>query len=297
MYRAGVEAFLAIARTLNVSKAAEQLNLAQSTVSKRLKVLEAEVGTTLFDRGQGSKSLRLTPAGEKFVDIAARLTSLWNEAQRLKGQNRHLSLAMGTLDSLNYALFPPLYRALSRHEPKISLKVITSHSPHMYDLVERREVDVGFTLLERNHPLIHVEKFYSEPMVVLRLASSAPSPSGPVHPRDLDPEYELFQIAGLGYQLWHDQWWDPLRTNYIHLDTAQLVLSFLCDERQWAIVPLSVAKMAQTRGNFSVSPLADGPPDRVVYKITHKHPRPDAAQGLKILDHYLRLCLPEKPGP
>ncbi len=293
MFNNGLEAFLAIARTLNMSRAAEQLNLAQSTVSKRLKVLEYEVGTSLIERGQGSKSIRLTPAGNEFVDIAQRINSLWNESQRLQLNNRTISLGIGSLDSLNYAFFPPLYRLLSKHEPKLHLKLITSHSLNLYDLIERREVDVAFTLRERTTTTVVVEEYYREPMVVLRISSPSRPESEAVHPRDLNPDYELYQSGGLSYQLWHDKWWNPLYTNGIFGDTTQVILSVFCDERQWAIVPLSVAKMASTRGCFSMFPLVEAPPERIVYKITHKYPSTNAIESLKILDHYLKTHLSE----
>ena len=51
MYALGIEAFLAVVRTQNVSRAAEQLNLSQSALSKRLRVLEQEFGANLIERG------------------------------------------------------------------------------------------------------------------------------------------------------------------------------------------------------------------------------------------------------
>jgi DNA-binding transcriptional LysR family regulator len=292
MYNAGLEAFLAVARMLNISRAAEQLNLAQSTVSKRLKDLEFELGTTLIERGQGAKSIRLTPAGEEFLDIAQRWSVLWNQAQALKSENPRLSLTLGSLDSLNYALFPPLYRALCQHRPKIRLSVATSHSPDLYDLLERRQVDVAFTLIERSYPTILVEKLFSEPMVVLRPWTSDSSDSQVLHPSELDSNYELFLASGASYKIWHDQWWDPLNSNCIKLDCAQLIFSFLYSDKQWAIVPLSVAQMAKSRGNFSISTLAEAPPERTCYKITHKYPKASTTASLEILNHYLKTCLP-----
>lgn len=292
MYHAGLEAFLAVARVLSVSLAAKQLNLAQSTVSKRLKDLETELGTTLIERGQGSKAIRLTPAGEAFLDIAERWKVLWNQAQRLKMENPRLALSIGTLDSINYALFPPLYRLLCRHRPKLRLKVITSHSPDLYDLVERRQVDVAFTLLERSYPTIRVGKCYSEPMVVLRPGTAQQAAPGIVHPHELNSDNELFLVSSPSYKIWHDQWWNPLNSNCIQLDSAQLIFSFLHSEEQWAIVPLSVAKRAESRGSFRIFTLSAAPPERVYYKITHKYPRASTVAGLEILDHYLAMCLP-----
>jgi Transcriptional regulator len=292
MHNPGVETFLSVARMLSISRAAEQLNLAQSTVSKRLKDLESELGTALIERGQGVKSIRLTPAGEEFLDIAQRWTVLWNEAQGLKSENPKLSLTIGSLDSLNYALFPPLYRSLCQHQPKLRLQVVTSHSPELYDLLERRQVDVAFSLLERSYPTIVVEKCYSEPMVVIRPFSTEYQSPRVLHPRDLDPTYELFLSTGPSYKIWHDQWWDPLNNNCIQLDSAQLIFSFLFSEKQWAIVPLSVAKMAASKGNFNIFTLSEAPPERICYKITHKYPKASTIASLEILNHYLNLCLP-----
>lgn len=289
----GIEAFLAVARTLNMSRAAEQLNLAQSTVSKRIRVLECEVGISLIERGQGSKSIRLTQAGNQYIDIAQRIYSLWNESQRLQLKNHALSLAIGSLDSLNYAIFPSLYRLLSKHEPKLRLRFITSHSMELYELIERREVDVAFTLRERTLPSVVVEEYYREPMVVLRISSPSLPASEAVHPHDLNPEHELHLTGGLSYQIWHDKWWNPVYANGILGDSTQIILSVFCNEKQWAIVPLSVAKMAKARGDFSISPLVEAPPERIVYKITHKYPSTNATESLNILDNYLKTLLAE----
>lgn len=292
MFDNGLEAFLVVARTLNISRAAEELNLAQSTVSKRLQVLEQELRAALIERGQGAKSLRLTSAGEKFINIAQRWNNLRNEALQLQSIGSQLSLSFGSLNSLNYAVFPPLFQSLGLHQPRIKLNIITSHSPDLYELVERLQVDVGFTALERTHPTILTEKFLSDPMVVLRIASSSRSETELIHPQELDSNHELYFPAGLSYQIWHDQWWNPSCNNRICMDNAQLLFSFLYDEQQWIILPLSVAEMAKSKGNFSISRLSEHPPERVCYKITHKYPQASTIESLKVLDSYLKIHFP-----
>lgn len=292
MFDNGLEAFLVVARTLNISRAAEQLNLAQSTVSKRLQVLEQELKTALIERGQGAKSLRLTPAGEKFIYIAQRWNSLKNEALQIQSIGSQLSLSIGSLNSLNYAVFPPLFEALGRHQPRISLNFITSHSPDLYELVERLQANVAFTGLERTHPTIITEKFFSDPMVVLRIASSSCSETESIHPQELDSNHELYFPSGLSYQIWHDQWWNPLCTNRIYIDNVQLLFYFLYHEQQWIILPLSVAEMVKSRGNYSISRLSEHPPERVCYKITHKYPQASTIESLKVLDSYLKIHFP-----
>jgi DNA-binding transcriptional LysR family regulator len=53
--------FLAVARTRSVTRAAEAVHLAQSSVSDQIQALEAELGATLFIRSKAG--LELTPAG------------------------------------------------------------------------------------------------------------------------------------------------------------------------------------------------------------------------------------------
>ena len=188
-----IDTFLTVSRTRNVRQAAEQLNLSQSAVSKRLKLLEQEIGVSLFTRVKGNKTFCLTSEGEGFVDVAERWLSVWRETQSFQYRGANLSLAIGTLDSLNYALLPRLYQALSRHQPRLNLKVMTSHSRDLYDAVDRREVDVAFTLLRREHPNIVVEKCFSEPMVGLRMVEAGITSDGEelIHPNELDPNDEV----------------------------------------------------------------------------------------------------------
>lgn len=291
MYALGIEAFLAVVRTQNINKAAKMLNLAQSTTSKRLKMLEDELGITLFERGKGWKSIRLTPEGEEFIDLAERWDSLWQETQLMQLRKPKLTLSIGVLDSIINSIFPSLYHSLSQHQPELNLKITTSHSPDLYEEVERRNVDVAFSLLERTHPNVIVEKCYTEPMVILRPSISSPK-SEFVHPAELDGRYELYVRWNPGYQIWHDRWWASAGSIQTRVDTVQLILALLKTPEQWSVVPLSVAKAALLKGgNFAILYLTEPPPERTCYKIRHKNPKARTKEALKIFDHYLGILL------
>lgn len=62
--------FLAVARSKKFSRAAEDSYVSQSSLSKQIKALEAELGVELFVRS--SAGVSLTPAGEMFFDFASR---------------------------------------------------------------------------------------------------------------------------------------------------------------------------------------------------------------------------------
>ncbi|MEQ5821556.1 LysR family transcriptional regulator [Halomonas sp. SCS19] len=67
-----LEDFLALARTRHFSRAAEEQNVTQPTFSRRIKLLEEEMGTTLINRQ--TLPLSLTPAGEAFLAMCHDVT-------------------------------------------------------------------------------------------------------------------------------------------------------------------------------------------------------------------------------
>ena len=291
MYTLGIEAFLAIVRTQSLSRAAEKLHLAQSSVSHRLKILEEMMGATLIERGKGIKEVGLTPMGAEFLQLAERWHSLWLETQILKSQGPKLSLSFGAVHSLNTYVFPPLFSALSQHHPPVILGIHTLHSIPLYEEVEKGQIHVGFALREQTLPGVNVERFLTAPMVVLRMGKASDCNSKIITPNELDPNYELYIPWGPLFQIWHDRWWNPLCLSRIKLESAQLIFTLLQHPLQWAIVPKWIAKSALNEGRFSYYQLSDPPPDIVCYKLIHKFPKPSTRQSLAILDHYLDLLI------
>ncbi|MEQ5802142.1 LysR family transcriptional regulator [Halomonas sp. H10-9-1] len=78
-----LEDFIALARTRHFSRAAEQQNVTQPTFSRRIKLLEEEMGTVLVNRQ--TLPLSLTPAGEEFLELCHDVT------QRLADGRRRLA--------------------------------------------------------------------------------------------------------------------------------------------------------------------------------------------------------------
>jgi DNA-binding transcriptional LysR family regulator len=109
-----VEDFLALAHTLNFSKAADERHVTQSAFSRRIKQLETWLGTTLIDRA--TYPSRLTEAGEKFIPIAQEtLKSLYQVRhgfqanQTLEAQ----TISFIALHTLSFTFFPPWLKEIS----------------------------------------------------------------------------------------------------------------------------------------------------------------------------------------
>jgi len=70
--------FSAVARSGGITRAADELNTVQSNVTQRIKALEAEIGTALFERH--SRGMTLTGAGRRLLPYAQRMAALAREA-------------------------------------------------------------------------------------------------------------------------------------------------------------------------------------------------------------------------
>jgi len=109
-----LEDFLALAQTLNFSKAADERNVTQSAFSRRIKQLEAWVGTSLIDRA--TYPSRLTEAGKRFVPIAEQtLQGLYQARRNLQHEegNDARTVTLTALHTLSFTFFPDWLTKLS----------------------------------------------------------------------------------------------------------------------------------------------------------------------------------------
>ena len=124
-----LRAFIAVVEYGTLSRAAEGLQLSQSTVSFRIKGLEESVGTRLLDRGGGEA--KATGAGLLLLPYAQRILETAHQAaERIRGEAKEPSgevcIAASTVPA-EY-LLPPLLGAFCQRYPAVSLKVRVSDS-------------------------------------------------------------------------------------------------------------------------------------------------------------------------
>ena len=83
--------FIAVAESGSVAAASRMLNIAQSALTKSLLELEAELGSSLFERS--SKGMTLTPQGHRFLVSARKVNGSVADALRLHAVDAASGLA------------------------------------------------------------------------------------------------------------------------------------------------------------------------------------------------------------
>jgi DNA-binding transcriptional LysR family regulator len=183
-----LEVFAAIARTDNVSRAAEALNMSQSAASSALVELERQFDCPLFDRI--GKSLRLNSTGRGLLSQVEDLLAKAGEIEGFLAGGKLGPLAVGaTLTIGNYLATLIVAEYLQRHpESRVDLKV--SNTRNVLDGLIRCELDVGLIEGEANDPDLLIEPWLADELVVF-----------------CAPQHKLAQVAQVSNQQLADENW------------------------------------------------------------------------------------------
>ena len=136
--------FTTIVNEGNISQAAKKLNISQPPLSHQMKLLEAELGVTLFERG--SRRIRLTPAGKTFYDRALAILDLSQAARtELTAQKQEIQgiVRLGIISSAVEFVTRHYLAPFRRSYPKALFELHESNSYHLLDLLHSNQIDLA----------------------------------------------------------------------------------------------------------------------------------------------------------
>src|SRR5882672_967124 len=140
-----LQVFLSVAKHLNYTRAAEEVNLSQPSVSVRMRELERDLGSKLFE--QLGKKIALTEAGELLAPYAGRVIAAMADARdaidQLQGLERG-SLRIGASTTPGMYLVPRTIAHYKRRYPKIDVHLTVKDTQQIEEGVIRNEFDFGF---------------------------------------------------------------------------------------------------------------------------------------------------------
>src|SRR5690606_10595334 len=140
--------FVAVARTRNFSRAAEQCRVAQPSLSQQIMKLEGELGEKLFERTK--RAVSLTPAGEVFRRHAERVldeVELAGESVRETRGVLRGRVALGALPTVAPYYLPARLRAFAAAYPEVEVVVHEDTTEQLARAVLAKEVDVALVSL------------------------------------------------------------------------------------------------------------------------------------------------------
>ena len=139
---------IAIAEEKSISRAAERLFMAQSSLSQFLSTMENELGSRLFVRT--STGVRLTEAGQLMVRYAYRTLSEYHsvrdQMQDLHEMKRGRVL-MGISTFRGSFLMPSVLNAFRMEYPGIDVEIVEENSMALEQMLQNGDIDLGLLVL------------------------------------------------------------------------------------------------------------------------------------------------------
>lgn len=163
-----LRAFLAVARHGLLVRAAEQLHLTQSALSKQIKGLEDELGVLLFARTP--TGMVLTGEGRRLLPLATRTVESVHDISALAAQMRGTvsgGLRLGTIIDPESIRLGPLLAALLEFYPHVDVALQHGISGSVLQMLRDGQVDACFFLGALKDPDIAVRQLWLEHYVVV----------------------------------------------------------------------------------------------------------------------------------
>jgi len=196
-----LKTFVTVVNFLSFTKAATELNYAQSTVTGQIQALEEELGIMLFDRV--SKQIRLTTEGEHLYAYAVQILKLSSEASDVicssitpKG-----SITIGTAESLCLHRLPEVFNTFRTRYPKVELSINFDTGGEYRALLRKNAIDIAFFLDVRcseNDLITHA--LFSERMSLIAPINHTLAGKQQIYPCDLNNQPLVLTSPGCTYQ-------------------------------------------------------------------------------------------------
>ena len=145
--------FLAVAAERSFSAAGEVLACSQGTMSLRIRTLEEQLGTYLFDRGH--RNVRLTSAGRDLLPSARALVDMHDRmVDRSKGGATSGFVRLGVAEGHGFALVHKLLKHLPEVCPALELSVVSRPTWRLGQMIDARTLDLAIVTLLEGDPTV-----------------------------------------------------------------------------------------------------------------------------------------------
>ncbi len=142
---------LTIAQKGNMTKAAEELFVSQSTLSQYLSKLESELGTPLFYRSKGR--LSLTPAGQLYIQAAGKVISIKNTLyQNIQNLDNRGHITVGVTSQFGLEMLIEIIPAFKARYPEVTIEISETGLPALTKLLLEESIDCGIMALNVTEP-------------------------------------------------------------------------------------------------------------------------------------------------
>jgi LysR family transcriptional regulator, hydrogen peroxide-inducible genes activator len=158
---------LAVANTLSFKAAADACHVSQPTLSMQIKKMEEFLGVQLFERT--NKSVQITAAGNRIVDIARRIVQdekhMGDLARALRDPEAG-EFRLGAFPTLASYIFPVYVPALHKAFPKLQLLLIEEKTDILLEKLSTGKIDAALLALPVDDAKTTAKPLFDDPFLL-----------------------------------------------------------------------------------------------------------------------------------
>ena len=269
MTLAELNAFLAVCRYRNITKAAKELFVTQASLSARLKALEEDVGCKLLIRSKGNRKVSLTAKGQAVYRLALQHQDILSKIKAVGMSNSVDVLRIVSLTSVSDYVLAPVYERFIECFPNIRLSIVNNNAVTAVPNLIAGTQDMAFVTAKIETDQIIATPILSDPMtMVCSMDSDFPEV---VSQAMLDVKDEVISHWSAEVAYWHTTVFGTDTIPFIRLEVMQQIGKYIAKPEKWGFVPQSMAnelcKTYPIRQCKTTFPL----PDRIVYLLRYRH--------------------------
>ena len=190
-----IKTFIVVANSLNFTKAAEELFMTQSSVSKIIRSLEEELEGVLFHR---TPRIELTDVGKEFlkkaIEVISLVESIPEEISHYQ-MNPRGNIHIGIPPIIGASFFPRFIGDFKRMYPDINIRLVEEGSKSIIELLKESSLDIGIVCSYPEEDMgFSTMEFVKSPLMVVMNKSNPLSQKEEIGFSDLkNQEFVLFQ--------------------------------------------------------------------------------------------------------
>ncbi len=233
--------FINLSDTKSYTRTADQLFVAQSTVTNRINELEKELHTKLFERT--NRSVKLTPEGEKFKDYAEKVIELTDTSLAEIASNHHFEshIRIGSADSIYEAHLASLLLEYRNAHPEDSLKISIGLSNNLIDQLQNDILDMVFTYLPLNKAKYTCELFKQDKLVLVTDIGNKKYTKGITRSELINEKYLMCNFALQDVGQYIRKLFPKFHQFELEIDDCMKIVPYLFGQDNYTFLPQDMA--------------------------------------------------------
>lgn len=237
-----LEIFQLVAQKGTVTAVAKELSYVQSNITARIKKLEVELNTPLFNRH--NRGMNLTPEGKKLLVYCEQILSLTNEMKKVVQNKEHPSgkLEIGTVETV--IKLPTILSAFTKKYKEVDLSLFSGVTEKLQEEVLNHRLDGAFVTETTPHPELVSHDVFQEELVLISNINTTTL-------EQLKNEPFLCFSKGCGYRARLEAWYKDeniVPKKVMEFGTLETILSSVVAGLGITFIPRSAVSHLEARG-------------------------------------------------